>query len=83
MTLHDLFDVLGDGSTISLAQDMPNGDTHNIYNGTVGDLPYRLMRDYGSCDVSLIYDYVDDTRPGGWPVAYIRVLINRDEEDDQ
>lgn len=80
MTLHDLYDVLGDG-LISLVQRVPHEGDYELYTGTAANFPYHLMRDYGDCDVLLVYSSVvylpGKTTDGNG----IRIVINRDEED--
>lgn len=82
MTLHDLFDVLGDGNAISLAQRVPHEGDCELYAGTAANFPYYLMRDYGDCDVLLVCSSAV-CLPGKTTAGNgIRIAINRDEEDD-
>lgn len=83
MTLHDLFDVLGDGSAICLQLDIPNNWPRNIYEGTVWDFPYRLMRDYGSCDIWLMYTLTLDQPGKNLHTACLHVRIKSNEEDNE
>ena len=80
MTLHDLYEVLGDG-LITLDQRVPNEGDCELYAGTAANFPYHLMRDYGDYDVLVVYSSVvylpDKTTAGNG----IRIVINRDEED--
>ena len=81
MTLHDLYDLLGNGC-INLVQRVPNEGTYTIYTGTIADFPYHLMRDYGDCDVLTVEGY-GIYPPGKTTAEYgIRVVINWDEEED-
>lgn len=82
MTLHDLFDVLNDGSAISLQLDVPDNWPRDIYEGPVRDFPYRLMRDYGSCDIWLMYNFTFDQPGKNLHTACLRVCIKSNEEDD-
>ena len=76
MTLHDLYDLLGNGC-INLVQRVDNEGDCTIYTGSIADFPYRLMHDYGYCDV-LTVELCEIYLPVNVTVAHnIRVVISR------
>lgn len=81
MTLHDLYDLLGNGC-ITLVQRIENEGDCTIYTGSIEDFPYYLMRDYGYCDV-LTIEACEMYLPSNITGAHsIRVVISRDEKED-
>lgn len=81
MTLHELYDVLGDG-LITLDQRVPNEGDYTIHSGPVADFPYHLMRDYGDCDVLTVAG-CEIYSPGSATLQHgVRVVISWDEEDE-
>lgn len=81
MTLHDLYDILDNGC-ITLVQRVDNEGDCTIYTGSIADFPYRLMHDYGYCDV-LTIEACEMYLPVNVKNAHsIRVVISRDEKED-
>lgn len=81
MTLHDLYDLLGNGC-INLVQRVDNEGDCTIYTGSIADFPYRLMHDYGYCDV-LAVELDEIYLPVNVTCAHsFRVVISRDEKED-
>lgn len=81
MTLHDLYDIFGNGC-IALVQRVDNEGDCTIYTGTIADFPYRLMHDYGYCDVLTVEGYGIYLPDNIAATHGIRVVISRDEKED-